>query len=141
MRGTLILIGALIGSAIGIGGALVLIGGLRGQAGGGPAWEMTLLVGLGLLSGLVFAILAAWLTASAEVDRLAVAPTRQFLALSTALIGGAVGLSVYILLIAIAGGPGTLTPMASKLFAGALIVLCGVAGLGIGRLIAPKAYY
>ena len=141
MRGLLILVGALAGGAVGICGAVVLLTALRAQGGGGPAWELALLVGLGALCALVFAILSAWLTASAAVDRLAVAPTRHFLTVTVALLGGAGGLCLYLALTALAGGPDALAPPASRVFAGALTVLGGAAGFGTGRLIAAKTYY
>ena len=141
MRALMILTGALIGGAVGVFGAVFLLGALRMHGGGGPVWEATLITALAGLSALVFAILSGWLTSSVDTDQLAVAPTRHLLTLSMTLVGGALGLAAYLGLVALAGGPGTLAPGASKVFGGALMLLGGSAGLGAGRLLAVKAYY
>ena len=141
MRGLMILVGGLIGGAVGLFGATVLLGALRAQGGGGPAWEMTLLVALAGSCSLLFSVLAAWLTAAADTDHLAVAPTRHLLTLTLCLLGGAGGLLLYLGLAAMAGGPGAMAPGASRVFAGALIMLGGAAGFCAGRLAARKAYY
>ena len=141
MRGLMILVGGLIGAALGVGLAVLLLDGLRAQGGGGPAWEMTLIGSLGGLCALVFAILTAWLTASAETEHLAVGPTRHLLTVTMMLLGGAGGLILYLALASMAGGADAMPPAASRVFAGALTALGALAGLGAGRLVAVRAYY
>ena len=139
MRGLMILTGGLVGGGVGLFGALLLLDGLRAHGGGGPAWEFALIASLGGMGALLFAVLAAWLTAAADTDHLAVAPTRHLLTLTAALIGGAGGLGLYLSLAGLSGGG--MPPGAARVFAGALMVAGGLAGFGAGRAIAVKAYY
>ena len=111
------------------------------MAGAVPAWELTLLASLGGFCALVFAILAGWMSGAAGTDRLAAAPTRHLVTVILTLVGGALGLCVYLGLAVRSGGPGALAPQASKVFAGALMLAGGLTGLCVGRLIAAKAYY
>ena len=141
MRGLMILVAGSIGAAVGVSGAVLLLGALRAQGGGGPSWEAALLIGFGSLCAAVFALFTGWLTASVDTEHLAVAPTRHLMTLTLTLVGGGAGLGLYVLLTTMAGGPGALAPMASRVFAGALIVLGGGAGLGLGRLVAVRTYY
>ena len=139
MRGLMILVAGGIGAAAGVFAAVMLIAGLRGHGGGAPAWEFALIASLGGMGALVFSVLAAWMTAAADTDQLAVRPTRHLMTLTTALIGGAAGLALYAGLAAASGG--AVPAEAGRVFAGALMLLGGLAGLGLGRALAVKAYY
>ena len=103
----------------------------------GP-WSDVVLVGFAGLTGLLFAVIGAWLDGAVDSNHLAVTPLRHLLTLTTTGIGALVGALFYFGLTRITG---PLDPEAGRLFAGFIMALFALMGFDKGRKIARTAIY
>ena len=103
----------------------------------GP-WSDAVLIGFAGLTGLLFAVLGAWLDSAVDTNQLAVTPLRHLMTLTFTAVGALVGAGFYYGLTRITG---PLEPEAAKLFAGFIMGLFALMGFDKGRRTAQTAIY
>ena len=103
----------------------------------GP-WSDVVLVGFAGLTGLLFAVIGAWLEGAVDTNHLAVTPLRHLVVLTYTFLGAMIGAGVYLGLTKVAG---PLPPLGAKVFAGFLIGLFALLGLDTGRRSARARIY
>lgn len=115
----------------------ILVEQLSATTAPGP-WSDVVLVGFAGLTGLLFAVIGAWLDGAVDTNHLAVTPLRHLMILTYTAIGALVGALVFAGLTRLTG---PLEPGAAKVFGGFTMVLFALAGFDKGRGAARASIY
>ena len=131
------LVSGVLGVLVGAYLSGLLIERLSAVTAPGP-WSDVVLVGFSGLTGLLFAVLGAWLDDAVDTNQLAVTPLRHLMTLTFTALGALAGALVYAGLTRLTG---PLEPQAAKVFAGFVMMIFALIGFDKGRRTARSAIY